>query len=203
MSYDPDVLPGDTQSDVLFREGQTPGGHVTYTPRLIAMDVKGQNLAITHFTFLVFSENICFSCFQHVFMCFYVKIVDELMTLCSGGQTGSLRTLRQEGSLYDPGKDTSAVTWYVCSYMCMLHPSIHPSIKSVIHFSRTTLMLKNQQIVVSLLDKSVSSDREGSLMMHKESPPAKNSFLEDLDKLEVSGSKDAEQFHGVSHTQWH
>ncbi|CAF94151.1 unnamed protein product, partial [Tetraodon nigroviridis] len=89
LSYDPDVLPGDTQSDVLFREGQTLGGHVTYTPRLIAMDVKG-----------------------------------------------SLRTLRQEGSLYDPGKDTSAVTW------------------------------------------------EGSLMMHKESPPAKNSFLEDLDKLE-------------------
>lgn len=26
-------------------------------------------------------------------------------------------------------------------------------------------------------------------MMHKESPPGKNSFLEDLDKLEVSGSK--------------
>lgn len=47
LSYDPDVLSGDTQSDVLFREGQTLGGHVTYTPRLIAMDVKGQYLAIT------------------------------------------------------------------------------------------------------------------------------------------------------------
>ncbi|XP_029370112.1 protein misato homolog 1 [Echeneis naucrates] len=89
LSYDPETPSGEIQSDVVFREGQTLGGHVTYTPRLIAMDLKG-----------------------------------------------SLRTLRQEGSLYDPGKDTSAVTW------------------------------------------------EGSLMMHKESPPAKNSFLEDLDKLD-------------------
>lgn len=39
-------------------------------------------------------------------------------------------------------------------------------------------------------------------MMHKESPPAKNSFLEDLDKLEVSGSKNAEQFYDTRHTQW-
>ncbi|XP_029938036.1 protein misato homolog 1 isoform X2 [Salarias fasciatus] len=90
LSYDPDSSgSGEIQSDVVFREGQTPGGHVTYTPRLIAMDLKG-----------------------------------------------SLRTLRQEGSLYDPGKDTSAVSW------------------------------------------------EGSLVMHKESPPEKNSFLEDLDKME-------------------
>lgn len=64
LSYDPDAPLGEIQSDVVFREGQTPGGLVTYTPRLIAMDLKG-----------------------------------------------SLRTLRQEGSLYDPGKDTSAVTW--------------------------------------------------------------------------------------------
>lgn len=89
LSYDPDAPLGEIQSDVVFREGQTPGGHVTYTPRLIAMDVKG-----------------------------------------------SLRTLRQEGSLYDSGKDTSAVTW------------------------------------------------DGNLMMHKESPPQKNSFLEDLEKLD-------------------
>ncbi|XP_030003855.1 protein misato homolog 1 isoform X2 [Sphaeramia orbicularis] len=89
LSYDPEMPLGEIQSDVVFREGQTSGGHITYTPRLIAMDLKG-----------------------------------------------SLRTLRQEGSLYDPGKDTSAVTW------------------------------------------------DGSLMMHKESPPVKNSFLEDLDKLE-------------------
>lgn len=89
LSYDPESPPGEIQSDVVFREGQTLGGHVTYTPRLIAMDLKG-----------------------------------------------SLRTLRQEGSLYDAGKDTSAVTW------------------------------------------------DGSLLMHKESPPAKNSFLEDLDKLD-------------------
>ncbi|XP_042081328.1 protein misato homolog 1 isoform X1 [Haplochromis burtoni] len=89
LSYDPETPPGEIQSDVVFREGQTLGGHVTYTPRLIAMDLKG-----------------------------------------------SLRTLRQEGSLYDAGKDTSAVTW------------------------------------------------DGSITMHEESPPAKNSFLEDLDKLD-------------------
>lgn len=89
LSYDPKAPPADTQCDVLFREGQTLGGHITHTPRLIIMDLKG-----------------------------------------------SLRTLRQEGTLYDPGKDTSAVTW------------------------------------------------EDSLMMHKESPPSKNSFLEDLDKLD-------------------
>ncbi|XP_030267342.1 protein misato homolog 1 isoform X1 [Sparus aurata] len=98
LSYDPETPLGDVQSDVVFREGQTLGGHVTHTPRLIAMDLKG-----------------------------------------------SLRTLRQEGSLYDPGKDTSAVTW------------------------------------------------EGNLMMHEESPPAKNPFLEDLDKLdrgEILGDSD-------------
>lgn len=89
LSYDMDAPLGEIQSDVVFREGQTCGGQVTYTPRLIAMDLKG-----------------------------------------------SLRTLRQEGSLYDPGKDTSAATW------------------------------------------------DGDLMMHKESPPQKNSFLEDLDKLD-------------------
>ncbi|XP_041867938.1 protein misato homolog 1 [Melanotaenia boesemani] len=90
LCYDPESPPGEIQSDVMFREGQTLGGHVTYTPRLIAMDLKG-----------------------------------------------SLRTLRQEGSLYDAGKDTSAISW------------------------------------------------EGSLVMHRESPPAKNSFLEDLDKLDT------------------
>lgn len=30
-------------------------------------------------------------------------------------------------------------------------------------------------------------------MIHKESPPTKNSFLEDLDNLEVSGNTSAEQ----------
>lgn len=89
LSYDPESAPSEIHSDVVFREGQTPGGHVTYTPRLIAMDVKG-----------------------------------------------SLRTLRQEGNLYDPGKDTSALSW------------------------------------------------EGSLVTHKESPPTKNLFLEDLERLE-------------------
>lgn len=89
LSYDPDSSSGEVQSDVLFREGQTSGGHVTYTPRLIAMDLKG-----------------------------------------------SLRTLRQEGRLYDLGHDTSSVSW------------------------------------------------QGRLVMHQESPPEKNSFLEDLDKLD-------------------
>ncbi|XP_044028822.1 protein misato homolog 1 [Siniperca chuatsi] len=100
LSYDPETPQDDIQSDVVFREGQTLGGHVTHTPRLIAMDLKG-----------------------------------------------SLRTLRLEGSLYDTGKDTSAVTW------------------------------------------------EGSLMMHEESPPAKNPFLEDLDKLDKGESlADADVF---------
>lgn len=79
------------------------------------------------FLFLVriFVSLDVFSCVQHAFICFYMKMVDELVTLCSDAQTGSLRTLRQEGSLYDPGKDTSAVTWYVCTFMCSIHPSIH------------------------------------------------------------------------------
>ncbi|KAJ0054917.1 hypothetical protein NL108_007121 [Boleophthalmus pectinirostris] len=66
---------------------------------------------------------------------------------------GSLRSLRQEGSLYDPGKDTSAVTW------------------------------------------------EGDLTMHKESPPQKNSFLEDLDKLD-KGEILAEAGFSSSHPQF-
>lgn len=44
LSYDPESPPGEIQSDVVFREGQTLGGHVTYTPRLIAMDLKGNLL---------------------------------------------------------------------------------------------------------------------------------------------------------------
>ncbi|KAM9824047.1 protein misato homolog 1 [Neosynchiropus ocellatus] len=89
LSYDPDSPPGEIQSDVVFREGQTLGGSITYTPRLIAMDLKG-----------------------------------------------SLQALPQEGGLYDDGKDTSAVSW------------------------------------------------DGNLMMHRESPPLKNSFLEDLERLD-------------------
>uniref|UniRef100_A0A8C7ZT50 Protein misato homolog 1 n=1 Tax=Oryzias sinensis TaxID=183150 RepID=A0A8C7ZT50_9TELE len=41
LSYDPESPPAEIRSDVVFREGQTPAGHVTYTPRLIAMDLKG------------------------------------------------------------------------------------------------------------------------------------------------------------------
>lgn len=56
-------------------------------------------------------------------MCSYVKLVDELMDFCSD-TTGSLRTLRQEGRLYDPGGDISAVTWCVGSHMCVLPSSV-------------------------------------------------------------------------------
>ena len=42
LSYDMDAPLGEVQSDVVFREGQTGGGQVTYTPRLIAMDLKGK-----------------------------------------------------------------------------------------------------------------------------------------------------------------
>ncbi|KAG1929041.1 protein misato homolog 1-like [Pimephales promelas] len=41
LVYDAVEPAGELQSDVMFREGQTLGGHVTYTPRLIAMDLKG------------------------------------------------------------------------------------------------------------------------------------------------------------------
>ncbi|PWA14850.1 hypothetical protein CCH79_00020312, partial [Gambusia affinis] len=41
LCYDPGSAPPEVQSDSVFREGQTPGGSVTYTPRLIAMDLKG------------------------------------------------------------------------------------------------------------------------------------------------------------------
>lgn len=90
FSYDPDSPQGELQNDIVFREGQTPGGHVTYTPRLIAMDLKG-----------------------------------------------SLQTLRQEGCLYDNNQETTSVMW------------------------------------------------EGNVMMHKESPPTKNPFLQDLDTLDT------------------
>uniref|UniRef100_A0AAR2KRT2 Protein misato homolog 1 n=1 Tax=Pygocentrus nattereri TaxID=42514 RepID=A0AAR2KRT2_PYGNA len=91
LCYDPDLPPGELQSDVLFREGLTLGGQVTYTPRLIAFDLKG-----------------------------------------------SLQTLRKEGSLYATEQD-----------------------------SKTTLSW------------------QGQIMTHEESPPSKNSFLQDLDKLDV------------------
>lgn len=41
-------------------------------------------------------------------------------------------------------------------------------------------------IILSFDFKMCCVDREDSLMMHKESPPSKNCFLEDLDKLDVS-----------------
>lgn len=59
LSYDPETPPGEIQSDVMFREGQTLGGHVTYTPRLIAMDLKGD---LSYDVFLQMLEHkICLS----------------------------------------------------------------------------------------------------------------------------------------------
>ncbi|XP_053718914.1 protein misato homolog 1 isoform X2 [Synchiropus splendidus] len=106
LSYDPDSPPGEIQSDVVFREGQTLGGSITYTPRLIAMDLKG-----------------------------------------------SLQALPQEGGLYDDGKDASTVSW------------------------------------------------DGNLMMHRESPPPKNSFLEDLDRLDRGEILAEAQFASTSQPQ--
>ncbi|KAF4100960.1 hypothetical protein G5714_019156 [Onychostoma macrolepis] len=92
LVYESDSPAGELQSDMLFREGLTLGGHVTYTPRLIAMDLKG-----------------------------------------------SLQTLRKEGSLYDTEKENTTFSW------------------------------------------------EGQIMTHKESPPIKNAFLQQLDSLDTGG----------------
>lgn len=92
LVYDCDAPLGELQSDMLFREGLTLGGHVTYTPRLIAMDLKG-----------------------------------------------SLQTLRREGSLYGTENENTSFTW------------------------------------------------KGPIMTHKESPPTKNAFLQELDSLDTGG----------------
>ncbi|KAK2887762.1 hypothetical protein Q8A67_015990 [Cirrhinus molitorella] len=92
LVYDSDFPASELQSDVMFREGLTLGGHVTYTPRLIAMDLKG-----------------------------------------------SLQTLRKEGNLYDTENENTAFTW------------------------------------------------EGQIRTHKESPPTKNAFLQELDNLDTGG----------------
>ena len=52
LSYDPETPPDEIQSDVVFREGQTLGGHVTHTPRLIAMDLKGYFILLHAFIML-------------------------------------------------------------------------------------------------------------------------------------------------------
>ncbi|KAJ8386475.1 hypothetical protein AAFF_G00169450 [Aldrovandia affinis] len=107
LSYEPDSAApaSELQSDVLFREGVTLGGHITYTPRLIAMDLKG-----------------------------------------------SLQTLRLEGSLYETTKEASAFTW------------------------------------------------GGEVMTHKQSPPTKNIFLQDLDKLDEGEMLTGAEFN-TSHLQ--
>ncbi|KAG7324689.1 hypothetical protein KOW79_012705 [Hemibagrus wyckioides] len=90
LCYDTDVLPDELQSDVLFREGLTLGGQVTYTPRLIALDLKG-----------------------------------------------SLQTLKQEGCLYTTEQESNTFTW------------------------------------------------QGDIVTHAEAPAARNSFLQDLDRLDA------------------
>ncbi|XP_016309052.1 protein misato homolog 1 [Sinocyclocheilus anshuiensis] len=103
LVYGCDAPAGELQSDVLFREGLTLGAHVTYTPRLIAMDLKG-----------------------------------------------SLQTLRKEGSLYEGTEnENTTFTW------------------------------------------------EGQIMTHKESPPTKNAFLQQLDSLDAGGLLAEPDFTGL------
>lgn len=52
------MAPGEIQSDVLFREGQTLGGSITYTPRLIAMDLKGDLMQCKHIAWIACSESM-------------------------------------------------------------------------------------------------------------------------------------------------
>ncbi|GAA6067104.1 protein misato homolog 1 isoform X1, partial [Tachysurus ichikawai] len=93
LCYDPYVPPDELQTDMLFREGLTQGGQVTYTPRLIALDLKG-----------------------------------------------SLQTLKKDGCLYATEQENNTFTW------------------------------------------------EGDLVTHAESPTARNSFLQDLDRLDTGES---------------
>uniref|UniRef100_A0A3P9NX85 Misato mitochondrial distribution and morphology regulator 1 n=1 Tax=Poecilia reticulata TaxID=8081 RepID=A0A3P9NX85_POERE len=90
LCYDPVSAPPEVQSDSVFREGQTPGGSVTYTPRLIAMDLK------------------------------------------------SLRTLRQEGSLYDNSQLTRVQKNYrlegsVTVWSDFLRLHLHPRSVVIMH----------------------------------------------------------------------
>lgn len=148
LSYDPDVLPGDIQSDVLFREGQTLGGHVTYTPRLIAMDVKGQYLAVTSLLLLFLVKVFVSLDVFHVFMCFYMKLVDALLTaLMLQQEVFGLCDRREVCMTLEKTPQPSHGMFVLTCAFCIHHPSIH--------FSRTTLMLENQQVLESLLDKSV------------------------------------------------
>ncbi|XP_041932515.1 protein misato homolog 1 [Alosa sapidissima] len=57
LCYDLDGSPGELQSDVMFREGVTHGGQVTYTPRLIAMDLKGSLQTLRQEGILYETEN--------------------------------------------------------------------------------------------------------------------------------------------------
>lgn len=64
-------------SDVLFREGQTLGGHVTYTPRLIAMDVNGQYLTVVDsFVKIIVLHLIC-----QLFISYMILLI-SLMSVC-------------------------------------------------------------------------------------------------------------------------
>lgn len=68
-----------------------------------------------------------------------------------------------------------------CAWSEFLHNS-KASVGRHIRPNKASFPLKD----FCLTYKCAPSGREGSLMMHKESPPAKNFFLEDLDKLDVS-----------------
>lgn len=62
----------------MFREGQTLAGHVTHTPRLIAMDLKGDfsyhiGVLISMFAFLCTSlitlSKVCLWFYKIIWMC--------------------------------------------------------------------------------------------------------------------------------------
>ncbi|XP_062870916.1 protein misato homolog 1 isoform X2 [Trichomycterus rosablanca] len=90
LCYEGEAPAAELQSDVFFREGLAPGGQVTYTPRLLALDLKG-----------------------------------------------SLQTLKQEGCLYSTEQEDSTFTW------------------------------------------------QGDVVTHTEAPADKNSFLQDLDRMDM------------------
>nr|CAG5866098.1 unnamed protein product [Menidia menidia] len=158
LSYDPDSPPAEIQSDAVFREGQTPAGHVTYTPRLIAMDLKGSHV---------------------VRVCAWIWLLSALSVQGACG-----RCARRE----------------VCTATAKEEPphgEPPPLGPRDLHDSRDQEDCGRVWRPAGLQRPaglrpgglwSGQSDpvrfRSGSLMMHQESPPEKNLFLEDLDRLD-------------------
>ncbi|CAG5865249.1 unnamed protein product [Menidia menidia] len=219
LSYDPDSPPAEIQSDAVFREGQTPAGHVTYTPRLIAMDLKGSLRTLRQEGSLYghgqggaptwtleTSRTLVWSRDQHDFGDLHDSgLVQRPVGLWSGSETcrtpetsrnpvwfralqGS-RDHQDSRDLLDFGdpQDSGLVR-----RPAGLRSGPDPC--RTLETSRTLVWSRALQDS-DLLQRPVGlwsgrSDpvrfRSGSLMMHQESPPEKNLFLEDLDLLDVS-----------------